>query len=33
MKLYKNDKNKITGIALFIVLMLLLILKIIFKNP
>ncbi len=33
MKLYDKDKNKITGITLFIVLMLILILKIIFKNP
>jgi len=33
MKLLDKGKNKITGIALFIVLMLLLLLKIIFKNP
>ena len=33
MKLYNKDKNKITGIALFIILMLIVILKIIFKNP
>lgn len=31
--MYDKGKNKIAGIALFIVLMLLLILKIIFKNP
>jgi len=33
MKLYDKDKYRITGIALFIVLMLILILKIISKNP
>ena len=33
MKLNKNDMNKISGIVLFIVLMSLLIIKIIFKNP
>lgn len=33
MKLFDKDTNKITGIALFIVLVLLLIIKIIVKNP
>ena len=33
MKLYDKDKNRITGIVLFIVLMLILILKIVLKNP
>jgi Tfp pilus assembly protein PilX len=33
MKPNNTDKNKIAGITLFIILMLLLILKIVFKNP
>lgn len=33
MELFDKGKNKIAGIALFIILMLLLILKIVFKKP
>lgn len=33
MKLFDKDKNRITGIALFILLMVLLIIKIISRNP